>query len=150
MRNGRIHFMQVLREAGVGERVRLTSPAVSGHGKRVNTMVHSKVMIVDDRLLHIGSANLNNRSMGTDTECDIAIEAKTERERAAIRAVRDRLIGDHCGVAGKEVAAALAAGASLTALPERLGANGHALVAIDDGQPDTAEWAAYLHKSGRP
>ena len=113
-------------------------------------MVHSKVMIVDDRLLHIGSANLNNRSMGTDTECDLAIEAKTERERAAIRAVRDRLIGDHCGVAGKEVAAALAAGASLTALPERLGANGHALVAIDDGQPDTAEWAAYLHKLADP
>jgi uncharacterized membrane protein YdjX (TVP38/TMEM64 family) len=88
--------------------------------------------------------------MGTDTECDIAIAAKTERERAAIRAVRDRLIGDHCGVAGKEVAAALAAGASLTALPERLGANGHALVAIDDGEPDTAEWAAYLHKLADP
>jgi len=150
MRNGRIHFMQVLREAGVGERVRLTSPKVSGRGGSVNTMVHSKVMIVDDRLLHIGSANLNNRSMGTDTECDIAIAAKTERERAAIRAVRDRLIGDHCGVAGKEVAAALAAGASLTALPERLGANGHALVAIDDGEPDTAEWAAYLHKLADP
>ena len=62
------------------------SPKVSGRGGSVNTMVHSKVMIVDDRLLHIGSANLNNRSMGTDTECDIAIAAKTEHERAAIRA----------------------------------------------------------------
>ena len=39
-------------------------------------MVHSKVMIVDDRLLRVGSANLNNRSMGTDTECDLAIEAR--------------------------------------------------------------------------
>ena len=48
-------------------------------------MVHSKVMIVDDRLLRIGSANLNNRSMGTDSECDLALEARSEAERAAIR-----------------------------------------------------------------
>ena len=40
-----------------------------------DTMMHSKVMIIDDRFLRIGSANLNNRSMGTDTECDLAIEA---------------------------------------------------------------------------
>ena len=37
--------------------------------------VHAKVLIIDDRYLRIGSSNLNNRSMGFDTECDIAIEA---------------------------------------------------------------------------
>ena len=41
-------------------------------------MVHSKVMIVDDTLLRVGSANLNNRSMGTDTECDLALEARND------------------------------------------------------------------------
>jgi phosphatidylserine/phosphatidylglycerophosphate/cardiolipin synthase-like enzyme len=32
-------------------------------------------MVVDDEWLRIGSANINNRSMGVDTECDLAIEA---------------------------------------------------------------------------
>ena len=44
-------------------------------------MVHSKVMIVDDRFLRVGSANLNNRSMGADTECDLAFEATSEAHR---------------------------------------------------------------------
>ena len=38
-------------------------------------IVHSKVSIFDDRLLRVGSANMNNRSNGLDTECDAAIEA---------------------------------------------------------------------------
>ena len=44
----------------------------------IDVMVHSKLMIVDDVLLHVGSANLNNRSIGLDTECDLAIEARTQ------------------------------------------------------------------------
>ena len=76
----------MLQEAGVGDRVRLLYPEVDRRrAQRPHTMVHSKVMIVDDRLLRIGSANLNNRSMGTDTECDLAIEARNEAERARHR-----------------------------------------------------------------
>lgn len=37
--------------------------------------IHSKVLVVDDRLLRIGSSNFNNRSLGFDSECDVAIEA---------------------------------------------------------------------------
>ena len=44
-------------------------------------MIHSKVMVIDDKLLRIGSANINNRSMGTDTECDLTIEASSASER---------------------------------------------------------------------
>ena len=40
-------------------------------------VIHSKVMVVDDRLLRIGSANINNRSMGTDTECDLSDRGRT-------------------------------------------------------------------------
>ena len=36
--------------------------------------VHAKIMVIDDRLLRVGSSNLNNRSMGFDTECDLAVE----------------------------------------------------------------------------
>src|SRR4051794_14703646 len=97
MRNGRIRFVQILREAGVIDRVRVLYPEVRDGDRVTDTMVHSKVMIVDDRLLRVGSANLNNRSMGTDTECDLALEAASDAERAAIREVRARLIADHCG-----------------------------------------------------
>ena len=31
--------------------------------------------IVDDRLLRVGSSNLNNRSLGLDSECDVTIDA---------------------------------------------------------------------------
>ena len=37
--------------------------------------VHGKVMIVDDRCARVGSANLSNRSMGLDTECDLVLDA---------------------------------------------------------------------------
>jgi phosphatidylserine/phosphatidylglycerophosphate/cardiolipin synthase-like enzyme/uncharacterized membrane protein YdjX (TVP38/TMEM64 family) len=149
MRNGRIRFTQVLREAGADHRVRLVSPHVRGRGGVEQTMVHSKVMIVDDTFLHIGSANLNNRSMGTDTECNIAIEAQTAAQREAIAATRARLIGDHCGVDARTVARTYLTEGSLVALAD-LAAHGHALAPIDDGAPDQTEWAAYLQGIADP
>ena len=69
--------------------------------------VHSKLMIVDDRVLRIGSSNLCNRSMGLDSECDVAIEPRGRQEvaRNAIRAVRDRLLAEHLGVPNAEACA---------------------------------------------
>ena len=55
-------------------------------------IVHSKVSVIDDRLVRIGSANLNNRSSGFDTECDAAIEAGSPAEEAAIAGFRARLL----------------------------------------------------------
>lgn len=62
--------------------------------------VHSKLMIVDDRILRLGSANLCNRSFGLDTEADVAIEARGRPQVATtIRAFRDRLLAEHLAVA---------------------------------------------------
>ncbi|MDQ0466653.1 phosphatidylserine/phosphatidylglycerophosphate/cardiolipin synthase-like enzyme [Caulobacter ginsengisoli] len=62
-------------------------------------IIHSKVAIIDDDFLRIGSANLNNRSLGLDSECDLALEAiqgpKGMETRAVIRAFRDRLVGHY-------------------------------------------------------
>ncbi len=138
MRNGRIRFWRRVSAAG-GDRVRLLYPSVEQGGKRTDTMVHSKIMIVDDRLLRVGSANLNNRSMGADTECDLAIEAKNDAERAAILRLRNRLLGEHCGVDEGEVAKALARHGSLVRAAQELSANGHSLRPIDDGEPDGGE-----------
>jgi uncharacterized membrane protein YdjX (TVP38/TMEM64 family) len=67
-------------------------------------LVHSKVLIVDDALVRVGSSNLSNRSMGLDTECDLAIAAIGQRRiAAAIALLRDRLLGEHLGVAPEQV-----------------------------------------------
>lgn len=61
-------------------------------------IVHAKMTIIDDRLIRIGSTNLNNRSLGFDTECDVAAEPATDEGREAIRALRHRTIGHFIGV----------------------------------------------------
>jgi len=149
MRNGRIRFWRTVHAAG-GGRVRLVSPAVTQASHSVDVMIHSKVMIVDDRFLRIGSANLNNRSMGADTECDLAIEAADEGQRAAITAVRARLLGDHCGVPADEVADALARDPSLVRLVDTLSCNGHCLRPIDDGRPDRGLLARLAERVADP
>lgn len=55
------------------------------------TYVHAKVFVVDDRLLKIGSSNIDNRSMGFDTECDVAIEAASGRNVLSSEASLSRL-----------------------------------------------------------
>jgi len=105
---------------------------VSNGAKDIDVMVHSKLMIVDDVLLHVGSANLNNRSIGLDTECDLAIEARTQGERSAIERLRNRLLGHHCGVAADAVAASLTQTGSLVRTALTLRAAGHYLAPVTD------------------
>ncbi|KPQ20711.1 MAG: hypothetical protein HLUCCA24_01865 [Rhodobacteraceae bacterium HLUCCA24] len=57
--------------------------------------VHAKVFAVDDRFLKVGSSNIDNRSMGFDTECDVAIEATSEAERALVRNITLSLLAEH-------------------------------------------------------
>lgn len=75
--------------------------------------VHAKILIVDDRLIRVGSSNVNNRSMGFDTECDLTLEARTEADRATVSALRDDLLAEHLDAAPQEVRAALAREGSL-------------------------------------
>ncbi len=82
-------------------------------GKDVPVMVHSKAMIVDDRLLRIGSANLSNRSLGTDVECDLALERRDEESAGAISGFRDRLLAEHLGTEPEEFSRALARSGSI-------------------------------------
>jgi len=94
-----------LRSADVFGRFRAFWPATS-HGETV--IVHSKVSVIDDRIARIGSANLNNRSGGFDTECELAVECEDEEGRMAITAFRDRLIGHFMNCTGDSVAKARA------------------------------------------
>jgi uncharacterized membrane protein YdjX (TVP38/TMEM64 family) len=104
MQSGRGGFIGAFAAAGVMDRVRFLYPSTHNGATEAAVMVHSKVMIVDDRILRVGSANLNNRSMGADSECDLAFEATSEAQRKYVAQVRRRLIGHFCGVDEREIA----------------------------------------------
>src|SRR5690606_25570112 len=139
MNAGRRRFMDRLAAAGVGDRVKLVFPAIPGDETGQGVMVHSKVMIVDDRLLRVGSANLNNRSMGTDSECDLAVEASTPEECASIARLRRRLLAEHLGFGSEELATMLAEDDSLLRTVERCGAGERCLKEIDLSAAPTDE-----------
>lgn len=131
MQAGLARFMQVFTDKGVSERVRFLYPKVAKYGRDIDTLVHSKVMVIDDRLLRVGSANLNNRSFGVDTECDLAFEATTARHQKQIAGLRDRFAGHFCGVGAGEFAAAVARNGSFIKAIEQLSGNGHSLAPIE-------------------
>jgi phosphatidylserine/phosphatidylglycerophosphate/cardiolipin synthase-like enzyme len=84
-------------------------------------------MIVDDRFLTIGSANLTNRSMGLDSELHVAWEHEGEDDWLieTIRNVRVSLLAEHAGLSAPEAAGLEAIEglvARLDALADRAGA----------------------------
>ncbi|MDB5431185.1 MAG: phospholipase [Caulobacter sp.] len=129
MDSARVAAIERLREVDPGGRFHAFTPHTPGGGP---VIIHSKVSIMDDRLLRIGSANLNNRSTGLDSELDVAFEAAPGEEgavcRTAIAAFRNQLIGHYMERSGLEVAAAEIATGSLgaavrsldTATPHRM------------------------------
>ncbi|MBT8079290.1 MAG: VTT domain-containing protein [Gammaproteobacteria bacterium] len=80
-----------LREADHFGRLRVVSP-VSDELVDTTITVHSKVMVVDNRIARIGSANLSRRSMGLDSECDLVVAD----EQAATDLCVD-LLSEHLG-----------------------------------------------------
>ena len=93
--------------------------------------VHAKIMIVDDLMLRVGSANMNNRSMGLDSECDVMIDACREPNRGwgpEIAALRCDLMAEHLGVEPGEVAHAFEDTGSLIGTVERLRGSGRTLM----------------------
>ena len=100
-------------------RLRLVYP-IASRSHDVPTFIHSKVMIVDDELVRIGSANFARRSMGMDTECDLAVEAGGERTvRAGIRRIRDRLLAEHLGMEVTAISSALDRGSLCSLIDSR-------------------------------
>ncbi len=101
---GRI--MVKLRQADRHNRLSIYYPQLSVNPE-VHLMVHAKVMIIDDRFVRVGSSNLSNRSLGLDSECDLAVSAAGEQDSAAIASFRNRLLAEHLGRSKEEVENAL-------------------------------------------
>jgi phosphatidylserine/phosphatidylglycerophosphate/cardiolipin synthase-like enzyme len=109
MDSARHRLIQLLWEADEHDRLGIYWPVTDGDGP---IYVHSKVLVVDDRLLRIGSSNFNNRSMGFDSECDVALEAlPDDPEHAELRreiaSFRDELVAEHLGVSVAELTEAI-------------------------------------------
>lgn len=96
--------------------------------------VHSKLMIVDDQILRVGSSNMNNRSMGLDSECDIALASVQDGPDPAITALRERLLAEHLGTTEKIVRDAFAQTGSLIGTIECLRGEGKTLIEFDPGE----------------
>jgi phospholipase D1/2 len=73
--------------------------SVAADGTELPTYIHSKCLLVDDRFLSAGSANMNNRSMGYDTELNVSWEAQDEDRDLArsITNARVDLLAEHTG-----------------------------------------------------
>ena len=96
MDGARVRLLHAIAEKDHAKRFRVFIPLASG-GTRI--YVHSKMMIVDDEIVRIGSANMNNRSMGLDSECDVFIDGARPANGhvgPAIRALRVCLLAEHC------------------------------------------------------
>ena len=107
--------MTRLREADHADRLRILYPVNSADAP---IYVHAKIMIVDDAILHIGSSNLDDRSMGFDTECDVAIQGPAD----LIAGFREKLLSEHLGVSPEHFAETLRREGSVIAAITRLNA----------------------------
>jgi uncharacterized membrane protein YdjX (TVP38/TMEM64 family) len=123
----RARLHQRLREADPAGRYRMYCPDLP----QLTTgclNLHSKLLVVDDDLLTIGSANLSNRSMGFDTECNLVLEAAgEERVRRAIAGLRNRLLAEHLGTDPARVDVQIAQRSSLIAAIDALRGHGRTL-----------------------
>jgi phospholipase D1/2 len=98
----RFRCIKRLRESDRFRRLRVCYPVVpNSDGHPVD--VHSKVMVIDDRLLRVGSSNLTNRSMRLDSECDLTVEAANATQRSQITKLRNRLLSEHLGLSLDDV-----------------------------------------------
>jgi phosphatidylserine/phosphatidylglycerophosphate/cardiolipin synthase-like enzyme/uncharacterized membrane protein YdjX (TVP38/TMEM64 family) len=132
----RARLLARLRQADHQCRLHVYHPVVPDLGSGcVN--VHSKLLVIDDRLLKLGSANLSNRSMGLDTECDLVLEAHGSGEvhlAEAISRFRSRLLAEHLGVSPALVEERVAARGSVAAAVESLRGGERTLVPLIEAE----------------
>ncbi len=143
MDTARARLVEALRRIDCRGRLRIYHPQTRGGA---GIYVHAKVMVVDDRVLRVGSSNFNNRSMRLDTECDVILSADEPGNAHAasrIAALRDDLLAEHLGVSAEQVAAKLAETGSLIATVEALRGPGRSLVPYRVPElTDIEEWLA--------
>ncbi|SET15030.1 Phosphatidylserine/phosphatidylglycerophosphate/cardiolipin synthase [Nitrosomonas marina] len=116
----RIRLIEQLQAHDKHDRLRVYYPDGPGLAEfPIN--VHAKILVVDDRLVAVGSANLNNRSMSLDNECMIIIDAESDDTlRQSVSAFRNRLLAEHLSCSPDQMQDTLNQTDSLIAAIEKL------------------------------
>jgi phosphatidylserine/phosphatidylglycerophosphate/cardiolipin synthase-like enzyme len=139
MDGARVELVRALKQEDHAKRFAFYIPHTKG-GDAI--YVHAKLMIIDDRILRIGSANMNNRSLGLDSECDIFIDCDRPGNESAcdgIKALRASLIGEHIGLPPERVSQLLEAGKSMCDIIDREKGNGPTLQLLELPQLDLTD-----------
>lgn len=120
----RVRLLHAIALVDHSQAFRVFAPLTAG-GTQI--YVHAKLMIVDDEIVRIGSANLNNRSMGLDSEVDVFLDASRPGNEGIVPAItrlRHELLAEHCGIDTDEVAGLLDQYGSMAAMADALMENG--------------------------
>jgi phosphatidylserine/phosphatidylglycerophosphate/cardiolipin synthase-like enzyme/uncharacterized membrane protein YdjX (TVP38/TMEM64 family) len=137
----RCRLLRKLRDADAHDRLRVFCVRVSSE-KPVHVMIHAKIMVIDDCFLRIGSSNLSNRSMGLDSECDLAIADSEEQPcKDVITAFRRELLAEHLAVDPQQVTDAERDTGSVIAAIKSLQGGEHRLEKISDDMDEALDKA---------
>ena len=116
----RAELLKAIRELDGNDRFHIYVPYTG----KTPIYVHAKLMIVDDRILRVGSANFNNRSMGLDSECDVFIDCSrpgNDHCGEVIRELRFDMLAEHCGISSQEVETLIDRNGSMAGMIAELG-----------------------------
>ena len=131
MDSARVQLLRAIGEHDKQDRFSIYFPETK-LGKPI--YVHAKLMIVDDEILRIGSANMNNRSLGLDSECDVFIDTSRPDNAGVsdtIKALRISLLAEHTGLSPEKVEALLNEGSSMHAIIKGAANDGRRLRRLD-------------------
>ena len=135
----RARVLQQLRDADEHDRFRIYYARLAKE-PHVSLMVHAKVMIIDDCFARVGSANVSNRSMGLDSECDIAVETSDAQDcGTAITGFRRRLLAEHLGVEVDDIVTAEQEHESLIGAVESLRGGDRTLEPLSGSIPEDVD-----------
>jgi phosphatidylserine/phosphatidylglycerophosphate/cardiolipin synthase-like enzyme len=144
--------VQRLRRADRHGRLGVYYPVVPRPDADCPVTVHSKIVIIDDDFVRVGSSNMNNRSTALDTELDLAIEVTDDERRHTIAGLRDKLIAEHLDSTPEAVHETCEAEGSLLRAIEKLSCNKRCLrPAPDEGNlPTRPVFGTWLLDPKRP
>ncbi|NUP06821.1 MAG: hypothetical protein HOW73_12280 [Polyangiaceae bacterium] len=142
-------LLQVAAAKYAKERFRAVYPVVGD----ASVYIHSKVMVIDDAIARVGSANLTQRSMRIDSECDVSLYAGPDGSHAhAVATLRNRLLAEHLGTTEQAVERQLGAHGSIIRLVDQHGAGPRGVRLLADPIPSDEQiaWLRTIADPERP
>ena len=140
----RCRIVSRLEDADRNGRFQIYHPVSGSEG----VYVHAKVLVADDRLAVVGSANLSNRSMGLDSECNLAVESEGRPDvESAVASLRDRLLAEHLDAKIDAVRQAISETGSLIKTIASLNSKERTLKQLDCCQELTVDGASIVPDS---